>query len=142
MFRRWLPPLTVLILALPAHAATLQISVLGVRNNHGQIYVCVFATGEGFPACDHDPQAVRHVAPASAGTMRFALDVAPGRHAVSVLHDENDNRRLDMSVLGIPREGVGVSNNPPPRWGPPRLNDSLFTVGDTGGAIDIRLVYP
>jgi len=37
--------------------------------------------------------------------------VAAGTYAVSAFHDENSNGKLDRNFMGIPREGVGASNN-------------------------------
>ncbi len=34
-----------------------------------------------------------------------------GRYAVSVFHDENDNRKIDKGLV-MPTEGVGLSNYP------------------------------
>jgi len=41
-----------------------------------------------------------------------------GKYAVSVFHDENSNGKLDTNFLGIPREGVGASNNAKGHFGP------------------------
>lgn len=51
---------------------------------------------------------------------------AAGRYAITVIHDRNGNGRLDTNFLGIPREAVAVSRNPPPRRGPPRFADAAF----------------
>lgn len=126
----------------PAHAVPLQVSVTGVRDSNGTVAVCVFDTDESFPDCSGDPAVTSRRQQAVSGTMRFDFDVAPGRHAVSVLHDENNNGRLDTNIFGIPREGVGVSNNPPPRSGPPRFADAVFGLAAAGGQVDVRLVYP
>jgi uncharacterized protein (DUF2141 family) len=57
------------------------------------------------------------------------------------LHDRIMNLPLlDTNFLGIPREGVGVSNNKIPSLGPPRWEDATFAVeGDVG--LDVTLHY-
>ena len=58
------------------------------------------------------PVAARKVA-AAKGEMQFKFSVLPeGVYAVQVMHDENDNDKLDTNFLGIPSEGYGFSNNP------------------------------
>ncbi len=128
--------------AAPAFAAMLYVSVTGVRSSNGWLDLCVFDTAENFPNCRSDPAAISRRLPATAGTVRFDVNVAPGSHAVSVLHDENANGRLDTNFLGIPLEGGGTSNNPAPRMGPPRFSDALFELAHTGGHIIIKMVYP
>ena len=127
---------------IPGHAAPLQVTVAGVRNAQGKVNICVFDTEQGFPDCSANPAVPSRRLLAILGTMRFDFDVAPGLHAVSVLHDENDNGRIDTNIFGIPREGGGVSNDPPPRWGPPRFADVVFRLPPQGGQIVISMVYP
>jgi uncharacterized protein (DUF2141 family) len=131
-----------LVPAVPAFAARLRIDVRGVRNGNGWLDVCVFDAVEHFPDCRDDRSTIRRQLPAAAGTMRIDVDVAPGRHAVSVLHDENGNGRLDVNFLGMPLEGGGASTNPPPRIGPPRFSDAAFDVPPDGDDIVITMVYP
>jgi uncharacterized protein (DUF2141 family) len=126
----------------PADAAILQVTVTGVRNSTGLLDLCVFDTEQDFPDCSGGRAVTSRRQAASAGTMRFDFSVAPGLHAVSVLHDENGNGRLDTNFLGMPREGGGASNNPPARFGPPRFAEAVFRLSPQGGQIVINMVYP
>ncbi len=125
-----------------AAAAALHVTVAGIRNDRGKVEMCVFDTDEGFPDCSGLSGVVAQSAPAAAGVMRFDLDVPPGAHAVSVLHDENGNGRMDTNFFGIPTEGGGVSNNPKPRMGPPRYSEAVFTLPPEGADIVVNMVYP
>ena len=66
-------------------------------------------------------------------------DVPTGAVAVLVYLDENDNRALDKSFIGIPKEPVGLSNNYRPK-GPPSFSRASFMIqsGETV-ALDIGL---
>ena len=44
-------------------------------------------------------------------------------------HDENRNRRVDRALLGIPKEGIGFSNDAPIRMSPPRWDDAMWRFG-------------
>ena len=72
--------------------------------------------------------------------MRIDTDLPPGTYAVSVYEDLNGNHKLDRNIVGIPREPVGASNNPPARMGPPRFNECSFRVGAVAQTITITLV--
>ena len=81
------------------------------------------------------------VAPAQITSGRASCEfprVPAGVYALSVFHDENLNGRLDTNWLGIPREGVGASNNPKPRMGPPRFAAAEFQ--HPGASTDLEII--
>jgi len=78
---------------------------------------------------------------AEAGAMTFVFeDVTPGRWAVTALHDENENNKLDFRWYGPPKEAYGSSRNPPPRMGPARWDDIALEVGEDDMEISITLL--
>ncbi|MEO6817582.1 MAG: DUF2141 domain-containing protein, partial [Edaphobacter sp.] len=66
--------------------------------------------------------------------------LAAGQYAVTVYLDVNGNHKLDKNFLGIPKEPVGVSNNPKGHMGPPRFDECVFTHGSSEQVIAITLV--
>ena len=65
-------------------------------------------------------------------------NVLPGTYGVMVVHDKNDNKRMDFEPGGMPKESYGMSNNVM-SYGPPQWNDAKFEVSTTPTTIDIRL---
>ncbi|MBU3077477.1 DUF2141 domain-containing protein [Sphingomonas quercus] len=117
--------MTILVGAAPT--ASLDVHVIGLRAASGMIRICLTANPKAFPDCDGDP-AARHksVAAAQAGDVRFD-DLAPGDYAVSLFHDQNGNGRLDKMLI-VPTEGIGFSNNPRLRFGPPSFAQARIAV--------------
>ena len=75
---------------------------------------------------------------AETGKMTFTFeDVEPGSYAVMVLHDENDNKRMDFQPNGMPKENYAMSNNPM-LMGPPTFSDAKFEVGEEDMELTIR----
>jgi uncharacterized protein (DUF2141 family) len=70
----------------------------------------------------------------------FALS-APGTYAVAVYHDENDNHRFDRTLLGLPAEGYGFSNDAPTPFGLPSFNAARITVQPGDNRITVRIRY-
>ena len=66
---------------------------------------------------------------------------APGIFALAIYHDENDNHHFDRTLLGLPAEGYGFSNDAPTPFGPPAFNATRFSVPAAGTRIAIRLRY-
>jgi uncharacterized protein (DUF2141 family) len=51
-----------------------------------------------------------------------------GEYAVSFVHDENDNKKMDTNFMGIPKEDYGCSNNATGFMGPPKYEDAKFML--------------
>lgn len=119
----------------------LTIDVRLTPEAHGELAYLIFDSSSGFPG---DPgKAVRHEfvsIPAGAHELRINAELPPGTYAVSVYEDLNGNHKLDHNWLGIPREPVGVSNNPPSRMGPPRFNECAFRLAGAAHTVSITLV--
>jgi len=142
---RLLPVVLLGALLAPAlRAATetpLKIQVHLTNQAHGELGWLIFAGPAGFPG--NSRKALRHgflPIPEGAAQMTIEADLPPGTYAVSVYEDLNDNHRLDHNFLGIPREPVGVSGNPRPRFGPPSFDQSSFRVEDRAESIVIRVI--
>ena len=132
-----------LVAALPlllgaGEAGSLAINVSGIRNTNGMLLACVWRDKAGFPTCQKSRTTIRQTLriTGSSMTVRFT-GLAPGDYAASVQHDEDGDGKLKTNFIGIPKEGVGISNNP---GGIPRWARSQVTVG-TGTNIAITLRY-
>lgn len=67
---------------------------------------------------------------------------SPGTYALAVYHDRNANRKLDKTLLGLPDEPFGLSNNPVVSLGPPPHEDVAFEVPEGGVTITVQLKEP
>jgi uncharacterized protein (DUF2141 family) len=118
-------------------AGGLSVDVRGLRSDRGQALCFLYAGAAGFPG---DPgRAVATVrAPIHERTAQCRFPgVGPGAYAAAVVHDENGDGRLDRNMLGMPAEGVGASNNPRSRFGPPKFGDARFDY--PGGALTLSV---
>ena len=126
-----------------ASAADLLVNVTGVRSDKGSVALCLWDRAGFFPNCIDHPAYRGIRLPARAGSMAFRLtDVPPGAYAVSVYHDEKNIRRLEKTILGMPLQGTGASNDAKGRFGPPSFRDASIKLGLEGGAVSLKLVYP
>jgi len=93
----------------------------------GTVEVLLFDSPNSFSDLREPVRSVR--IPAD-GRSRFMLpDVAPGEYALMVLHDENNNERIDKNFIGIPREPVGFANGYSPK-GPPAYSRARLTISE------------
>ncbi|MEP7348790.1 MAG: DUF2141 domain-containing protein [Sphingorhabdus sp.] len=118
----------------------LDLSISGLRNAKGQVMVCLTANPKAFPDCSKDANAQKRVvAAADAANIHFA-GVTPGIYAISLIHDENGNGKLDTLVM-IPNEGFGFSRNPTITFGPPKFKSASFIVGSAVSAQSVKMKY-
>lgn len=124
----------------PAASPRLDLALSGFRSAEGQVLVAVYRGADGFPGAPGRAWK-QLVTTVSGGRARLSLDLPPGEYAIAVVHDENANNTLDTSWIGIPREGIGASNNAKGRMGPPKYSDAKFEVGAAGATQSITIVY-
>ena len=128
-----------LLIAASSQAGTLDIALTGLRSTKGLVHVCLTADRRHFPDCAGDPKAIRRSVPATQEQLHLS-GIAPGHYAVTLMHDENANRRLDK-IAGIPREGFGFSRNPVVRFGPPRFENTVIELAPGVTRATVRLQY-
>ena len=123
-----------------AEPPSLDVTVTNLRNAKGNVLICLTANPKAFPDCSKDAQSHKLVvAAAQAGSVHFA-HLAPGIYAISLIHDENANGKLDTAMM-IPREGFGFSMNPAIAFGPPKFASARFGIGPGETAQSVRMKY-
>jgi uncharacterized protein (DUF2141 family) len=133
---------TVILTFLSCHvqlpnAGTIQVEITGLRNEKGQVLCSLFSSEADFPGkIEHAVARVKSSISRGHASCEFP-QVATGTYAVSVFHDENSNGRLDSNFLGIPREGIGASNNARGHMGPPKFAASAFQY--VGGHMNLAI---
>ena len=120
---------------------TIKVRVQGLRNTKGRVRVLLFHSANGFPDSAEDAMRSRIERPRGKSIALAWESVAAGDYAIAVLHDGNENGKMDRSFFGIPKEGYGVSRNPKPRLGPPRFTDAVFTLGSDAEVVEIDMRY-
>ncbi|TYB77489.1 DUF2141 domain-containing protein [Bizionia saleffrena] len=65
-------------------------------------------------------------------------NVTAGEYAILVLHDENNNGKMDFTPNGMPKEDYGLSNNAM-NFGPPQFSDAKFEVTTEDITLNILL---
>jgi len=101
----------------------------------------LFNSADGFPGDYTKAYTFRSAKPDSDHMIITFEKLPAGKYAVSILHDENENTRMDTNWLGIPKEGSAVSNNVRPAMRAPRFDEAVFDLQNSGQVLDIQLNY-
>ncbi len=116
----------------------LDVTVTAIKSTKGGLLVCLWKDKAGFPTCGKSKTAIKLRTAITGGTMRVTFrNVTPGTYAVTTEHDEDGNGKLKTNFIGMPKEGVGISNNP---GGIPSFGKAVVRVNG-GGAISITMRY-
>ena len=125
----------------PAHAGDLRVVAEGVRSDKGNVIFAIHRQGEPFPDKDSPYEGGFRRAAVGSVAMTFG-NLPPGRYALVVVHDEDLNRVLDISGLGVPTRGFGFSNNTVGLFEPPSFPEAAFEIKTDGEVTQsIRLIY-
>jgi uncharacterized protein (DUF2141 family) len=102
----------VLVLLPIHHARALDVTVTGLRSSTGDVVVCIWRQGDkGFPNCGTGEPFKKVVAPATTPRVSFG-ELPSGPYAISMFHDEKRLGKPETNIVGAPKSGVGLTNNP------------------------------
>ncbi len=120
--------------------ANLTLVISNLRNQKGEVCVALFESKDGFP--EDDTQAIcNNCFAISELPMTISFEVPYGSYAASVLHDENKDGELNTGMLGIPKEGIGFSNDPRIIKGTPSFKKTRFEFSEETSEVEIAVKY-
>ena len=118
--------------------ADLEITIKNIREVKGSLRIGLFDNERDFPK----KAVVGKVIAVTADSLTVVFtDLKPASYAVSVIHDENSNGKLDTNILGIPKEGFAFGNNAMGMFGPPSFKNAQVTISNTTAKQVIVLKY-
>lgn len=121
--------------------SSLSVKVTGLQNKEGKVALLLFASEAGFP---EDVSKAARVVNAAIGESTVSMTLPalkPGNYAISVIHDQNSNRKLDRNFVGMPSEGYGFSNNVRPTLRAATFEEARFALPVQGKQIQIAIGY-
>src|SRR5215471_14736126 len=120
-----------------SQANVIRVEIERLRSDKGQVFCALYSSSVGFPK--DNQKAIARVK-SSISNKKASCEfsgIMPGTYAISVFHDENSNGKLDTNFLGIPREGVGASNDARGHLGPPKFDAAAFQF--EGGRLNLKI---
>lgn len=125
----------------PVRSGCITVNIRNISKPEGMLGVALYSSKQGFPEKADRAVATRvRKISSTAHEVRFE-NIPYGSYAISVLHDENGNGKMDKKAIVIPKEGFGVSNNPKIRRGPPSFSEALFTLDRQETELTVNMIY-
>ena len=120
-----------------AYADSLLVTVQGIKAGQGNLRIAVFdeAHRDEFPTGKY-----LHGVEVPATEKQLTVEISnvePGKYAIAIIQDINENKKLDKNFLGIPKEPYGFSG----KWksGGSSYEKALFNTDKDGFKVTIRL---
>ncbi len=114
-----------------------------LRNSNGTLRCALWTQDMGFPGKVENAAKVVSAAIRSNTAVCSFSDVNAGKYAISILHDENDNKEIDVASYGPPLEGYGTSNNAEPLpTSPPTFEGAVFEYDGSATKLVLEMRYP
>ncbi len=125
-----------------AAAADLIVKVTGIRNANGIVRMAIYDTPEEFPKGKKVTSRNVKAATAVGGVMSVKIgDLSPGRYALALHHDENENKEMDFYLFILPAEGYGFSNDARVIFSAPTFEAASFDLTEDRLTISVELRY-
>ena len=104
---------------------TLTVNISGLDSNKGTLIVGIYTNENDFLKNQFKSDVIK-----IKNNEAFVIfkNLAAGEYAVSFIHDENNNKKMDTNFFGIPKEKYGCSNNARGFMGPPKYVDAKFRL--------------
>ncbi len=119
----------------------LDVRVVGVRAAAGNVTITVYPDDPQRFLAPRGKIARVRVPATRPATVACLPVAAPGTYAIAVYHDEDGDRNFNRSMIGLPTEGYGFSNDAPVTLGPPSFASARFTARPGDNPVVITLKY-
>ena len=109
---------------------SLEMEINNLQSNNGPLYIRILDENEN-PVIVGTSSVVNY-------SSKISFDsISPGKYAIQFFHDENENQKMDFSLVGTPKEKFGSSNDVKPVLGPPKFEKMLFNLTENKKVIMI-----
>ncbi|MCX8491449.1 MAG: DUF2141 domain-containing protein [Cyclobacteriaceae bacterium] len=120
-----------------AQSYALTVHILNIKDDSGQIAIAVYNSDKSFMKTRYQGKVTK----ANKGEVEVIFENLPvGFYSLSVMHDSNENGKLDSNFFGVPKEGFGFSNNAIGSLGPPHFEKARIDL-PSDKKISITLKY-
>ncbi len=117
----------------------IDLHIQGAKSDEGVVRILVFNSEKGYP--DKPELAVKSFSIKVVNRKSFIRieNLKPGKYAISVIHDADENGELNTNPFGYPLEKYGFSNNAKAYFSAPAFSKAAFELKNEVKNITIQL---
>jgi uncharacterized protein (DUF2141 family) len=125
----------------PNNETKLSIRIEGIKNKNGVILLAIYNNSKAFPMESQKAHTKLVLKITNYIVQTEVKNLPLGWYAVAVVHDENNNLILDKNLMGIPKEGYGISNNAGKLMRAPTWDEAKIQLNAANLQTSIQLKY-
>ncbi len=119
----------------------IKVALVDLHSNDGEVRCALYSSADGFPDIFTKAAKTTTAKITNEQAVCEFSAVVPGDYAISAFQDENSSGRLDRNFIGMPKEGVGASNDAKGSFGPPKFDDARFSYKGGLHQLTIHMRY-
>jgi uncharacterized protein (DUF2141 family) len=119
----------------------IKVALVDLHSNDGEVRCALYSSADGFPDIFTKAAKTTTAKITNEQAVCEFSAVVPGDYAISAFQDENSNGKLDRNFIGMPKEGVGASNDAKGSFGPPKFDDARFSYKGGLQLLTIHMRY-
>jgi uncharacterized protein (DUF2141 family) len=119
----------------------IKVALVDLHSNDGEVRCALYSSADGFPDIFTKAAKTTTAKITNQQAVCEFSAVVPGDYAISAFQDENSNGKLDRNFIGMPKEGVGASNDAKGSFGPPKFDDARFSYKGGLQLLTIHMRY-
>lgn len=109
-----------------------------LKSKQGKILILLFPQKKGFPG---DAANSSYSASVEATQSHTIKNIPFGNYALSLVHDEDNDGKMKLNFLGIPKEGYSFSNSKGRMLERPNYEKSVFHHNKSETRLKLRFIY-
>jgi len=122
-----------------SQSATVTMTINNLQKKNGTLYIAWYNSAATYDSgTNHKYGKLVQVNGKSTAAVTFT-GVRYGKYAIAVFLDENKNGELDRSLLGIPKEKYGSSNNVFPAMRRSTFQEASISISSPVTSVNINL---
>ncbi len=121
--------LTILFISglIAAQTGTIKIEIQGMKSSKGLLQIGLYNSADDFPDFEKSYKGASPK-PITSGLEYSFENIPIGKYAIALWQDENEDKKLNKNMFGVPKESYGFSNNVFGSFGPPDFTEVSFIV--------------
>lgn len=105
-----------------------EVSIENVKGLSGNIVVSIFKSEKSFNNEKPDYKKSFSKKEIKKGKFKTTLHLSPGTYGIAVLDDVNEDRKMNYSLFGVPKEGYGFSDFYHTGFSKPKFSNFSFKL--------------
>lgn len=110
-----------------AQTGTIKIEIQGIESSKGILQIGLYNSLDDFPDFEKSFKGASPK-PITSGVVYSFENISAGKYAIALWQDENEDKKLNKNMFGVPKEKYGFSNNVFGSFGPPDFTEASFIV--------------